>query len=87
MHLWETHNPIILAASAVIVYSIQTGLILFLYKFIVKDNMVARIWRDEDLIHDAQVDINGRHVHDDNNGPGAVGAGAHSRPTLAFSLT
>jgi len=39
----------ILIVSSVIVYFIQTGLIVFFYNIIFKENVIAKVWRDEDL--------------------------------------
>jgi hypothetical protein len=47
--LWRTRSIELLVVSSIIVYFIQTGLFYFLYHVIFKDNVIAKVWRDEDL--------------------------------------
>lgn len=47
--LWKTYSAELLLTAAIIVYLIQTGLIFFLYQIIFKENVFAKVWRDEDL--------------------------------------
>eukprot|EP00557_Chaetoceros_sp_GSL56_P010555 CAMPEP_0176482074 /NCGR_PEP_ID=MMETSP0200_2-20121128/3175_1 /TAXON_ID=947934 /ORGANISM="Chaetoceros sp., Strain GSL56" /LENGTH=654 /DNA_ID=CAMNT_0017878353 /DNA_START=35 /DNA_END=1999 /DNA_ORIENTATION=+ len=49
MAVWTEHGEVMLVIAAMTVYMIRTGLILFLYKVIFKDNVIARVMRDEDL--------------------------------------
>jgi len=49
MDMWRMRSPEILIVSSVIVYFIQTGLIVFFYNIIFKENVIAKVWRDEDL--------------------------------------
>ena len=47
--LWRSHSAELLMVASVIVYFIQTGLIVFLYNVIFKENVIAKVWRNEDL--------------------------------------
>lgn len=53
--LTRENSAVMLPISAVIVYFIQTGLLYFLYQNIFKNNVIARVWRNEDLEDDDDV--------------------------------
>ena len=46
---WATYRLQLFIFCAVITYLIQTGLAQFLYHILIKDNVIRRVWRDEDL--------------------------------------
>jgi len=49
IEMTRENSAVMLPISAVIVYFIQTGLLSFVYQNIVKNNVIARVWRNEDL--------------------------------------
>jgi len=59
--LWRYHSSSMLLISSVIVYFIQTGLFVFFYKVLIKDNLIGRILRNEDLEEGTDRDRDGGH--------------------------
>ncbi len=49
LNIWKEYSSTLLVVAAVIVYFIQTGLILFLYKITIQDNVIGRILANKDL--------------------------------------
>jgi hypothetical protein len=75
MAVWKEHGEVMLVLAAITVYMMRTGLILFLYRVIFKDNVIAKVWRDEDLA--ALEDENQNLQQDeDNHGNGNGNQGA-----------
>jgi len=71
--LWRTHSSELLLVASVIVYFIQTGLIVFLYKVMFKENVIAKVWRNEDLeaVNVGEITMDGagaNHINDARNG-------------------
>lgn len=54
LSLWKYHSNLLLITAAVIVYLVQTGLILFLYKITMQDNVIGQILRNKDLEEDTE---------------------------------
>jgi len=46
---WATYRLQLFIFCAVMTYFIQTGLAQFIYHIFIKDNVIRRVWRDEDL--------------------------------------
>lgn len=47
--LWRSNSALFLGIAAAMVYFLQTGLFVFMYRVFVKDNVIGRILRNEDL--------------------------------------
>lgn len=48
--LWKTYRTTMVFISGIIVYCIQSGLIFFIVHIVFKDNVIRRVWNDEDLV-------------------------------------
>ena len=67
LQLWQSQRIVILMVSAVIVYFVRTGIWRFIYHITIKDNVVRRVWRDEDLNDERDADVDANH-DDGRNG-------------------
>ena len=78
--LWRSHSAELLMVASVIVYFIQTGLIVFLYKVIFKENVIAKVWRNEDIaeVNVGDNNMNGagaNHINDARDGENVLDRG------------
>lgn len=48
--LWKTYRTTMVFISGIIVYCIQSGLVFFMVHIVFKDNVIRRVWNDEDLV-------------------------------------
>jgi hypothetical protein len=53
---WKMYRTIMVLISGVIVYCIQSGLVFFIVHIVFKDNVLKRVWNDEDLVQENHVD-------------------------------
>lgn len=47
---WKMYRTAMVFLSGVIVYCIQSGLVFFIAHIVFKDNVIRRVWNDEDLV-------------------------------------
>lgn len=72
MAVWKEHGEMMLVLAAITVYMIRTGMILFLYRVIFKDNVIAKVWRNEDLPLDQDGNLQEDNIGHDEEDQGEV---------------
>eukprot|EP00559_Dactyliosolen_fragilissimus_P002637 CAMPEP_0184869166 /NCGR_PEP_ID=MMETSP0580-20130426/33190_1 /TAXON_ID=1118495 /ORGANISM="Dactyliosolen fragilissimus" /LENGTH=760 /DNA_ID=CAMNT_0027370485 /DNA_START=101 /DNA_END=2383 /DNA_ORIENTATION=- len=64
---WNKYRISIFIFCAVVTYFLQTGVLQFLYRTLIKEDGFGRIWRNDDLLHNEEnQDDGGTMKHDDN---------------------
>lgn len=53
---WKMYRTTMVLISGVIVYCIQSGLVFFIVHIVFKENVLKRVWNDEDLVQENHVD-------------------------------